>query len=78
MAFLSKLTSVDHLDSILRAHPRFMKFKLRENYCADCDEYQSGKKCREIGCKAPKGWCIPKENTLGPFENALSRGKGIM
>ena len=67
MAYLDKMTSVDHLDSILRKHPRFINYKLPENYCVDCDEYQSGMKCRELGCKSAKGYCIPKENTLGLF-----------
>ena len=68
MAFLAKMDHVDQLDNICRKHPRLMSFKLYENYCAHCDEYQQGFTCRELGCKARKGYCIPKENTLGSFE----------
>ena len=68
MAFLENMNHVDQLDDICRKHPRYMSFKLRENYCADCDEYQQGLTCRELGCKARKGYCIPKGNTLGSFD----------
>ena len=69
MAFLEKMDHVDQLDNICRKNPRFMSFKLIENYCADCDEYQQGLTCRELGCKSRKGYCIPKDNTLGSFDN---------
>ena len=69
MAFLDNHKSVEHLDTLCRTKPRFLSFKLQENYCCHCDEYQQGKKCRELGCKANQRLCIPKDNTLGSFDH---------
>ena len=70
MAYLSKMDHADQLDNICRNHPRFMSYKLSQNYCVDCDEYQQGKKCRELGCRGKQGFCIPKDNTLGSFDQS--------
>ena len=69
MASLNDMKNVEHLDTICRNMPRFLSFKLQENYCYHCDEYQQGKKCRKDDCKAKKRLCIPKDNTLGLFDH---------
>ena len=66
-ASLATMNAVDQMEAIFKEKPHFLQYKLRQNYCVECGEYQTGlKNCQEPGCSA-NGYCIPRNNSLGKF-----------
>ena len=67
VAYLGDKEIADLMDNQFQKNPQLMQYKLRENYCVDCNKYRAREECRELSCRARNGRCIPLDNTLGLF-----------
>ena len=67
VAYLGDKEIADLMDNQFQRNPQLMQYKLRENYCVDCNKYRAREECRELSCRARNGRCIPLDNTLGLF-----------
>ena len=78
VAYLGDKEIADLMDNQFQRNPQLMQYKLRENYCVDCNKYRAREECRELSCRARNGRCIPLDNTLGLFAfDCLRYAEGV-